>query len=92
MKVQKKVKVEVLTQLLDSIKSDKVQVMKCPLSVKVKIFPLKDISTDHFCTMITEPHVISIQCKGRIKDFSELFLTTLEYLLIAKFNSQNVKF
>ncbi len=38
------VKVRVLTQLLHSSQSNKVQVVKCTQSIKVKSFPLKDIS------------------------------------------------
>ncbi len=42
--VHKKVKVEVLTQHLYSSQSNRVQAVKCTQSIKVKSFPLKDIS------------------------------------------------
>ncbi len=61
-----KVKVDVVTQLRFSSKSNKVQVLKCTQSIKVKNIPLKDISTSHFCAKLTELHVI-LESVGFVK-------------------------
>ncbi len=49
-------KVEVLTQLLYSSKSNKGHILKCTESIKVK----RIISSCHFCAKLTEPPVINI--------------------------------
>ena len=58
-KITWKVHVEILIQLLCSSKGEKLQVLKCTQSIKVKSHPLKEISASCFCAKKTEPHLFS---------------------------------